>query len=109
MTRDPVDAAEIEHDLASQKGMDVESVENEIIEECEDLKCHDWVHEKGRDPADFQLEVARLIYAPAESLGIEATEPHWSICIERMARIRGLFNKEFQFYAQKRAAREAHE
>ena len=96
MTRDPVDAAEIEHDLASQKGMDVDAVERRIVYGCEDCNPDhdDWVNEPGRDPVAFQLELRDLAFDTLMDGG------------EAMARIKQLFRKEFQFYAQKRAERE---
>ena len=96
MTRDPVDAAEIEHDLASQKGMDVDAREREIVQGCEDCQVgfDDWVNEPGRDAVAFQLDLRDLAFV----LGHDNAEA--------MARIRQLFRKEFQFYAQKRAERE---
>ena len=103
-----VSEAEIEHDLASQKGMDVDAREREIVQECEDLSEPDWVHEPGRDPAAFQLDIATLLFARNKDLDLRPFDDV-NNAFERLARIKQLFRKEFQFYAQKRAAREAHE
>ena len=106
MTRDPVDAAEIEHDLASQKGMDVDAREREIEQLCEDGRCDDWVCETGRDPVAFELEIFRQCFATDKELGTvyESGDPFNAA--ERLFNIKDLFRKEFQFYAQKRAERE---
>ena len=96
MTRDPVDAAEIEHDLASQKGMDVDAREREIVQLCEDraFGVEDWVCESGRDEKEFQIQ----LWLTAFNFERESDEA--------LAQIRQLFRKEFQFYAQRRAERE---
>ena len=105
MTRDPVDAAEIEHDLASQKGMDVDAREREIVQECEDLKDHDWVHGL-LDASDLLADIARQCFATDKELGTAYESGDPFNAAERLFNIKDLFRKEFQFYAQKRAERE---
>lgn len=89
-------------DLLRAKG--VETLEEEIVQECQDLTCHDWVHEKGRDEVEFQLEVAHICEATDAELGIGGTQD--GRYVERFFLIRDLVRKQFEFYARKRAERE---
>lgn len=103
MNRDPeklcaVSEAEIAYDR--ERGVDVESIQSRIELECEGLENHDWVHEKGRDPVEFQLECARIAFATDSLTREEKYE-------ERFYMLRDLVRKEFKFYAEKAALREA--
>ena len=106
MNRDRVEIEELAQDL--HRKIDLEAIEDEIVEECEDLKCHDWVHELMDSP-DLLLDIARQCFATDKELGTvyECGDPFNAA--ERLFNIKDLLRKEFQFYAQKRAAREAHE
>ena len=105
MTRDPVDAAEIEHDLASQKGMDVEEIYERILNECESGENLDWIEKEWAH--EVLAQVAWFAFAPGLKISGDTKRGYGQF--ERLSDTRGPMRVYMKKYARRMAEKEAND
>ena len=111
MTRDPVDAAEIEHDLAQSRLIDLAFICERILDECECGENLDWIEKEWAH--ELLAEIAWFLTAPGHKIMTAAGYsplnnmlPPIELLALRNQEIHKRMHKYMQDYAQKRAERE---